>query len=282
MDTQSWNVDEPNGPDQSSLTTDGPAPEGPAFGGPAPIEPPRRSLPDSVSQTPPGSLSGGTFLMSPPVEPSVSAEPTTVPLLTPAAGWGWRALVAFVAGGLLTGGGFAVGQLSSNENTAAGNGLTPVSVEAAPPRSILPSTTIPLPRDGTTEPAALVARLLGPSVVQINTSTGIGSGVVYGDGLILTNHHVVAGGGKVTVRLHDGREFDAVEVKSDPKTDLAVVKIENADNLTATKLGDSDNVAIGDWVLALGQPFGLEGTVTAGIVSAKGRGIGLTARENFL
>jgi serine protease Do len=100
--------------------------------------------------------------------------------------------------------------------------------------------------------------------------------------VILTNNHVVDGGGKITVRLYDGREFDAVEVKQDPKTDLALVRIEKADGLHAAKLGDSDRTEVGDWVLALGQPFGLEGTVTAGIVSAKGRGIGITARENFI
>ena len=68
---------------------------------------------------------------------------------------------------------------------------------------------------------------------------------------------------------------------TDPKTDVAVVEIAATD-LTAAKIGDSDTVVVGDWVLALGQPFGLEGTVTAGIISAKHRGIGITARENFL
>lgn len=111
---------------------------------------------------------------------------------------------------------------------------------------------------------------------------GIGSGVIIDNaGVILTNNHVVSGGGTVTVRLHDGREFEATEVKTDPKSDLAVVRIK-ADNLQAAHLGDSDQTQVGDWVLALGQPFGLEGTVTAGIISAKGRGIGLNARENYL
>jgi len=111
---------------------------------------------------------------------------------------------------------------------------------------------------------------------------GIGSGVIVDEsGVILTNDHVVAGGGTVTVRLQDGREFEAIEVKTDPKTDLAVVRIE-ADNLKAVPMGDSDQMQIGDWVLALGQPFGLEGTVTAGIISAKGRGIGLNDRESYL
>ncbi|MGI9470684.1 MAG: Do family serine endopeptidase [Rubripirellula sp.] len=111
---------------------------------------------------------------------------------------------------------------------------------------------------------------------------GIGSGVIIDEaGIILTNNHVVAGGGEVTVRIHDGREFVATDVWTDPKTDLAVVKVDATDLVAAT-LGDSENVAIGDWVIALGQPFGLESTVTAGIISAKHRGIGITARENFL
>ncbi len=113
---------------------------------------------------------------------------------------------------------------------------------------------------------------------------GIGSGViVHPSGVILTNNHVVMDGkGKVTVRLNDGREFPAVEVVTDPKTDIAVIRIEGATNLQSAKMGDSDRVEIGDWVLALGQPFGLESTVTAGIISAKHRGIGITDRENFL
>ena len=100
-------------------------------------------------------------------------------------------------------------------------------------------------------------------------------------GIILTNNHVVAGNGEVTVRLHDGREFKATDVWTDPKTDVAVVKIDASD-LVAARLGNSDMLAVGDWVLALGQPFGLEDTVTAGIISAKHRGIGITARESFL
>ena len=112
---------------------------------------------------------------------------------------------------------------------------------------------------------------------------GMGSGVVIdSSGIILTNNHVVAGDGEVTVRLSDGREFTATDVWTDPKTDIAVVKID-ATGLVAAQLGDSDAVAVGDWVLALGQPFGLESTVTAGIISGKHRGgMGITARESFL
>ncbi|MCA9161735.1 MAG: Do family serine endopeptidase [Pirellulaceae bacterium] len=120
-----------------------------------------------------------------------------------------------------------------------------------------------------------------PRVQPNSTAGGIGSGVIIdSSGLILTNNHVVDGG-DVLVRLHDGREFKAVEVKTDPKTDIAIVKIDG-ENLPTARLGNSDAMEIGDWVLALGQPFGLEGTVTAGIVSAKGRGIGITDRESFI
>ncbi len=112
---------------------------------------------------------------------------------------------------------------------------------------------------------------------------GIGSGVIIDEsGIILTNNHVVAGDGEITIRTHDGRTFVASNVWTDPKSDLAVVKIENVSDLVAATLGDSDQVEIGDWVMALGQPFGLESTVTAGIISAKHRGIGIAARENFL
>lgn len=122
----------------------------------------------------------------------------------------------------------------------------------------------------------------GPMQPQQPRGVGMGSGVVIdASGIILTNNHVVAGDGDVTVRLYDGREFKAANVWTDPKTDVAVVKIDATDLVAAT-LGDSDTVSVGDWVLALGQPFGLESTVTAGIISAKHRGIGITARESFL
>ncbi|QDU97478.1 Do family serine endopeptidase [Lignipirellula cremea] len=125
-------------------------------------------------------------------------------------------------------------------------------------------------------------RFFRPSAYAQPTGGGIGSGVIIDSaGVILTNNHVVRGGGEITVRLHDGREFRAQEVKTDPKTDLAIIRIQ-ADDLVAAPLGDSDIVEVGDWVLALGQPFGLEGTVTAGIISAKGRGIGIADRENWL
>jgi serine protease Do len=124
-----------------------------------------------------------------------------------------------------------------------------------------------------------------PSVPEMprHGMTGIGSGVIVDpSGVILTNNHVVEGGGRLMVRLHDGREFEATAVQQDPKTDIAILRIKGATGLKAASLGNSDDVKVGDWVIALGQPFGLEGTVTAGIVSAKGRGLGITERESFI
>jgi serine protease Do len=82
--------------------------------------------------------------------------------------------------------------------------------------------------------------------------------------------------------LHDGREFEATAVKTDPKTDVAVVRISGAGDLPAARIGNSDDMQIGDWVLAVGAPFGLQETVTAGIISAKSRGLGIAEREEFL
>lgn len=90
---------------------------------------------------------------------------------------------------------------------------------------------------------------------QAPRGEGMGSGVIIdSSGIIMTNNHVVQGGGKITVRLHDGREFPAVEVKTDPKTDIAIVRIECKEPLKAAKLSDSDAVQIGDWVLAVVSP----------------------------
>ncbi|MFV2068679.1 MAG: trypsin-like peptidase domain-containing protein [Pirellulales bacterium] len=112
---------------------------------------------------------------------------------------------------------------------------------------------------------------------------GMGSGVIIDPaGVILTNNHVVAGDFEIRVRLKDDREFTATKVATDPRTDLAIVWIEGAKELKAAQLGDSDVMDIGDWVLAVGHPFGLFESVTAGIISAKGRGIGVAMREDFL
>jgi serine protease Do len=112
---------------------------------------------------------------------------------------------------------------------------------------------------------------------------GQGSGfIISPDGYILTNHHVVGDADKVSVKLADGREFDAKIIGSDAKTEVALIKIE-ATGLPALALGDSDKIRVGEWVVAIGNPFGLEHSVTAGIVSARGRGnVGITDYADFI
>jgi serine protease Do len=112
---------------------------------------------------------------------------------------------------------------------------------------------------------------------------GLGSGVIIDpEGVVLTNNHVVAGMDSVIVELSDGRELTASDIKTDPASDLAVLHISDAGGLPAATLGDSDKLQIGDWVLAVGSPFGLEDTVSAGIISAKGRSLQAAERAQFL
>ena len=112
---------------------------------------------------------------------------------------------------------------------------------------------------------------------------GIGSGFIMNkEGYILTNNHVVEDADQIKVKLADGKEFTGKIVGRDPKTDLALVKIVGASDLQPLKLGNSDDLKVGNWVVAVGSPFGLEQTVTAGIVSAKGRVIGSGPYDNFI
>jgi serine protease Do len=115
------------------------------------------------------------------------------------------------------------------------------------------------------------------------TVRGLGSGVIVSpDGYILTNNHVVAGAEKLTVMLNDKKRVDAKIIGTDPQTDVAVIKVE-AQDLPAATLGDSDDVRVGQWVIAVGNPFQLMHTVTSGIISAKGRSsVGLADYEDFM
>ena len=150
------------------------------------------------------------------------------------------------------------------------------------------------------------AEVIGPSVVSITSERehpgaeevpaflrpfgapdgvlrGLGSGVIVdARGYVLTNNHVVDGADRLRVRLADDREFEAEVVGTDPKTDLAVVRID-ADGLVPALTAESDRLRVGQWVMAVGSPFGLSKTVTAGIVSATGRGgMGITDYGDFI
>lgn len=109
-----------------------------------------------------------------------------------------------------------------------------------------------------------------------------GSGfIISKDGYIFTNNHVVDGADKVTVKLNDGREMKAEVIGTDPRSDVAVIKVDG-DDLPYIEIGDSDSLEIGEWVIAVGNPFGLEATVTVGVVSAKGRTVGITEYDDFI
>ncbi len=120
-----------------------------------------------------------------------------------------------------------------------------------------------------------------PALPELESN--IGSGIILdASGIILTNAHVVHQAEEVLVRLPGGREVKADEIKTDPMSDVAIIKIKDAGPLTAARIGDADNLEIGDWVIAIGSPFELEATVSAGIISGKGRIIHQIRRGKLL
>jgi serine protease Do len=111
----------------------------------------------------------------------------------------------------------------------------------------------------------------------------LGSGfIISNDGYIFTNNHVVENTDKILVKISDGKEYEAKIIGTDSKTDIALIKIKPDNGLPTVEIGDSDALRVGEWVIAIGNPFGLAQTVTAGIVSAKGRVIGAGAYDNFI
>ena len=113
---------------------------------------------------------------------------------------------------------------------------------------------------------------------------GVGSGVIIDpQGHILTNLHVIKGADEITVRFHNKKEVTGKVVGTDPRTDLAVIRIPAGDGVIAARLGNSDRIEVGEWAIAIGSPFGLEQTVTVGVVSAMGRSeVGIVPNENFI
>ncbi|MDP7555903.1 MAG: trypsin-like peptidase domain-containing protein, partial [Nitrospinota bacterium] len=119
---------------------------------------------------------------------------------------------------------------------------------------------------------------------KIYSVENFGSGVIVSPkGYILTNHHVIENAEHFLVQLSDNRSFEGTLIGTDKKTDLAVIKIDSFKSLPQAPLGDSDNIKVGQWVVAIGNPYGLDRTVTVGVVSAKGRSdLGITTYENFI
>jgi serine protease Do len=207
-------------------------------------------------------------------EPATNAQPASIPASHHA-----RVVIVLVALCCLSMGiaigavahGIAGAKADDNRLTINSAAVTPDSLSAA---------------------FARVAEQVEPSVAHIKVyesevypREGTGSGVIVNaSGYILTNAHVVRRAVKIRVKLSDGSETDAKVIGVDTQTDLAVIKIETAKALPVAKMGDSDKLNVGDWVLAIGSPFGLEQTVTAGIISAKDRvtDSGSTPFQQFL
>ena len=118
---------------------------------------------------------------------------------------------------------------------------------------------------------------------QKRKASALGSGFIIDEkGIVITNNHVIKGAEDIIVRVDGDKEYSAKVLGADPLSDIAVLKIETEDKFMPVKFGDSDKARIGDWVIAIGNPFGLGGTVTSGIISARNRDIGLSRYEDFI
>jgi len=118
---------------------------------------------------------------------------------------------------------------------------------------------------------------------QERKTSALGSGFVIDEkGIVITNNHVIQGAEDIYIRLDDGREYKAKVIGADPLSDIAVLKIDSKEKFIPVKFGDSDKARIGDWVIAIGNPLGLSGTVTSGIISARNRDIGMNRYEDFI
>ena len=118
---------------------------------------------------------------------------------------------------------------------------------------------------------------------QKRKASALGSGfIIDAKGVVITNNHVIQGAEDIIVRVDGEKDFEAKVIGADPLSDIAVLKIESDEKFTPVKFGNSNKARIGDWVLAIGNPFGLGGTVTSGIISARNRSIGLSRYEDFI
>ena len=189
-----------------------------------------------------------------------------------------------------------VAKLSSEDQAAIGHaksisrafraisklaGPSVVSIEVTPEQSVVRRQGGRMGLQGMVPPGT-DPRSMSPHGAPMGVPMGVGTGfIVAEEGYVVTNNHVIRSGGVFKVRLNDGRVANAVLVGSDQETDIAVLKIDVA-GLTAIEFGDSDAAEVGDWVIALGSPFGLKDSVTAGIISARGREVGLSPLESYL
>ncbi|MFB8266637.1 MULTISPECIES: S1C family serine protease [unclassified Streptomyces] len=178
---------------------------------------------------------------------------------------GLLAAVAIAAAAVGGGTAYAFQELTGKQSTSASAG----------------TSVVPTSKKGT---VSGVAEAVSPAIVEINATSNAGSStgsgvVITSDGEIVTNNHVVSGASTVKVGTSDGKTYTAEVVGTDAKKDLALIKLKNASGLKTASLGDSDNVKVGDEVVAIGSPEGLTGTVTSGIVSALDRDVTVSTDE---
>jgi serine protease Do len=162
--------------------------------------------------------------------------------------------------------------------------LTPSVVNISTSKTITPQARQPQTGPFGSDPfSEFYERFLQGVPQRPHKQRSLGSGfIISNEGYILTNNHVIAGADEIKVKLSDGREFKGELKGSDEKLDLALIKITSKDHLPVATLGDSDAMEVGEWILAIGNPFGLSQTVTAGIISAKGRVIGSGPYDDFI
>ncbi|RKN41795.1 S1C family serine protease [Streptomyces hoynatensis] len=259
-----------------------PQPTGPHAGGPDPAgSPADRTRPGESGRTEsaPGAFGpppAPPYALDPPQDPQAAGSgtgewpppPARPPARRRVPRWARGPVALFAAGAIVAG---AVG------------GGTAALLDDGPGRGGSASSSAlgtAVSTDGTQGSVAAVARAVGPAVVEISTGSATGSGVVVtSDGSIVTNNHVVTGADSVQVTFSDGSTATASVTATDPERDLALIKASGAEDLTPVTLGDSDGVAVGDEVVAIGSPEGLTGTVTSGIVSALDREVTVPADD---
>ena len=118
---------------------------------------------------------------------------------------------------------------------------------------------------------------------QERKSSALGSGFIINEnGIVVTNNHVIEGAEDIVVQVNGDKEFKAKVIGADPLSDIAVLQLDTKEKFIPVKFGDSDKARIGDWVIAIGNPFGFGGTVTSGIISARNRSIGLSRYEDYI
>jgi S1-C subfamily serine protease len=175
---------------------------------------------------------------------------------------------------------FTSNPLPSRNMSSAGNVDFTEAAAAVTPAVVYIRTTYQDKSGKQNQLQQMFGDMFGQRMAPQGPQMASGSGVIISpDGFIVTNNHVVEKAEKIEVVTNDHRDFKAKVIGTDPNTDLALIKIEGT-NLPIVKLGNSDAVKVGEWVLAVGNPFKLTSTVTAGIVSAKGRGIGIIGTED--